>query len=56
MLYTLHDIYIYIYIYIYIKHFVRFRLKQMWQVTKAMAEMKCDNWTKRFIGVVELMA
>ena len=56
MLYTLHDIYIYIYIYIYIIHFVRFRLKQMWQVTKAMAEMKCDNWTKRFIGVVELMA
>ena len=59
MLYTLHDIDI------YIIHFARFRLKQMWQVTKAMGEMKCDNWTKRFIGVaaqswlwvrVELMA
>ena len=26
----------------------RFRFKQMWQLTKTMAEMKCKHWTKRW--------
>ena len=26
----------------------RFRLKQMWRLTKAMAELKCEHWTKRW--------
>ena len=26
----------------------RFRLKQMWWLTKAMTEIKCEHWTKRW--------
>ena len=26
----------------------RFRPNQMWRLTKAMAEMKCEHWTKRW--------
>ena len=25
----------------------RLRLKQMWRLTKAKTEMKCEHWTKR---------
>ena len=30
-------------IYIYIYYIYTFRLKQMWQLTKAIAEIKCDT-------------
>ena len=26
----------------------RFHLKQMWRLTKTIAEMKCEHWTKRW--------
>ena len=43
IIYIYMNIYIYIYIYIYVITCARFRLKQMWQLTKAMAEMKRDH-------------
>ena len=47
-------IYIYIYIYMYIYICIinvitcaRLRLKEVWRLTKAKTEMKCEHWTKR---------
>ena len=37
-----------IYIYTIVATWARFRLKQMWRLMKAMANMKCEHQTKRW--------